>query len=29
MTVPILCVPEFLARGGEQVFQAPLIGPQA
>src|SRR5580700_8485144 len=24
MTVPILGVPEFLTRGGEQVFQAPL-----
>ena len=29
MTVPILGVPEFLTRGGEQVFQAPLSRPQA
>jgi hypothetical protein len=28
-TAPILGVPEFLTRCGEQVFQAPLIRPQA
>src|ERR1039457_6978474 len=29
MTVPILGVPEFLTRGGEQVFEAALSRPQA